>query len=151
VSENSDEGIELVYRNHRGEVRTRRIRPLGIYFGSTQWHPEPQWLVNAVDLEDDAVKQFALKDFLGAPHLPPAPSAEALAGAVELADKMFKRQVEEGLRADRAEENFRGLRYVVYDEERIALAAFRDEEPARVFWRPIKNSRFKTLKEVDRD
>ena len=57
----------VVYRNHRGEVRTRKLYPLGTYFGATQWHPEPQWLMNAVDLEDGSTKQFALKDFLGAP------------------------------------------------------------------------------------
>lgn len=128
MSENSDKGIELVYRNHRGEVRTRRIWPLGVYFGSTQWHPERQWLMNAVDLEDESgsVKQFALKDFLGTPSVSPS-------NPVDLSS----------------------LRYVVYDEERSVLAAFRDEKTARVFWAPIKNSGFKTLprgekEEVDR-
>lgn len=64
------ETLEVTYRNHRGEVRVRRIVPLGVYFGSTQWHPEPQWLLNAIDAETNTTKQFALKDFLGTPHVP---------------------------------------------------------------------------------
>lgn len=247
------DGIELVYRNHRGEVRTRRIVPLGVYFGSTQWHPEPQWLLNAIDAEDNTTKQFALGALLGTPQLREAVALEREArllrraeSAEQSAAALHKRQVEEGLRADRAEtdlhrahreltaagvpthddllaqgvpsdgeltvagriqelvdqravsrrwvedahealdlfdpapsrgpvgflltvagrleklrealavererskENFSGLRYVVYDDERTVLAAFKDEQAARVFWSPIKNSGFRTLKEVDR-
>lgn len=120
--DSAPDSVELVYRNWRGEVRPRKICPLGVYFGSTQWHHEPQWLLNAVDLEDSTTKQFALKDFLG-----------ALRGETE------------SVRACHFCENFVGLRYVVSDEERTILAAFRYEAAARDFWRPIKNSGFKTL------
>ena len=52
------------YRNWRGETRTRTITPIRIWYGSTRWHPEPQWLVQAID-EEGQVKDFALSGFLG--------------------------------------------------------------------------------------
>lgn len=58
----ADRAIKIVYRNHRGEVGTRRIKPITIWFGSSQWHPEPQWLMEAMDLEKNVVRDFALKD-----------------------------------------------------------------------------------------
>jgi hypothetical protein len=52
------------YRNWRGEVRTRTITPLQIWYGANQWHPEPQWLIRALD-QDGHIKDFALSGFLG--------------------------------------------------------------------------------------
>lgn len=56
---------ELVfdYVNHRGEKGERRVRPtVPIYFGSTEFHKEEQWLMEAWDLDKNAVRVFALKD-----------------------------------------------------------------------------------------
>lgn len=59
--------IEMTYRNWRGEVAVRRILPIGLRFGVTDWHPEPGWLLEARDLDKDAIREFALADcdFLG--------------------------------------------------------------------------------------
>lgn len=60
------EGKEVIidYTNWRGERRLRRIVPHNMMFGSNQWHTEPQWMLMAVDLEDEknqsAIKSFAL-------------------------------------------------------------------------------------------
>lgn len=54
--------IEFVYRNWRGEVSTRRVVPLHLNHGATEWHPEPQWLLIAFDVEKDAERSFALRD-----------------------------------------------------------------------------------------
>jgi predicted DNA-binding transcriptional regulator YafY len=58
------EAVSIRYRNYRGEEGIRRIRPSHIWFGSTSWHPEPQWLMDAVDLEKGAERSFALADIL---------------------------------------------------------------------------------------
>ena len=58
----NDEAVSIVYTNHRGETATRRILPHRISFGSTEWHPEPQWLLEATDLERNVERSFALKD-----------------------------------------------------------------------------------------
>lgn len=54
--------IRFVYTNWRGTVATRTVEPTGLWFGSTEWHPEQQWFLRAVDLEKDAMRDFALRD-----------------------------------------------------------------------------------------
>jgi predicted DNA-binding transcriptional regulator YafY len=56
----------IYYRNHRGELATRRILPQRMWFGSTKWHPEPQWLLDAHDLDKGVLRSFALRDMLPA-------------------------------------------------------------------------------------
>ena len=43
--------IKVSYKNHRGETGTRRIIPLSIFFGLTNYHPEEQWLLRVWDLD----------------------------------------------------------------------------------------------------
>jgi len=57
--------ITADYTNWRGERRFRRLRPRLVWFGATDYHPEPQWFLRARDLEDGAVKDFALAGFHG--------------------------------------------------------------------------------------
>ena len=45
-------------------------------FGSTQWHPEPQWLLQAWDVDKDAERDFALAGFHAA-HQPDPHDIEA--------------------------------------------------------------------------
>lgn len=54
--------VEILYTNWRGETALRTILPQDIYFGSTQWHSEEQWLLKATDLEKNAERIFAVKD-----------------------------------------------------------------------------------------
>ena len=67
--------VTLTYTNWRGETAERTITPKRIWFGSTDWHPEPQWLLTAFDAEKQANRDFALKDFGQAP--PPAAQDDA--------------------------------------------------------------------------
>ncbi len=55
--------LVIGYTNWRGEWSIRRVIPIGApYWGSTDYHPEPQWLQNMQDLEKGAERVFALKD-----------------------------------------------------------------------------------------
>lgn len=60
------EPLTFTYRNYRGEIALRRVQPLAIRFGSTEWHPEPQWLLRAFDLDKGEEREFAMRD-IGAP------------------------------------------------------------------------------------
>ena len=57
------EPVTLTYTNWRGETAQRTITPKRIWWGATDWHPEPQWLLTAFDAEKQADRDFALKDF----------------------------------------------------------------------------------------
>lgn len=60
--------VEFTYTNWRGETRRRRAVFLNIFFGVTDWHPDPQWFVEAIDLEIERSnakgdrRAFALRD-----------------------------------------------------------------------------------------
>lgn len=55
--------IPMIYRNWRGEVAQRRIRPAGLpYWGTTEWHPEPGWILPVIDTEKGEYRDFALAD-----------------------------------------------------------------------------------------
>lgn len=59
---NEGQAICFGYTNWRGETSIRRAIPIAITWGSTEWHPEPGWLMTAYDLERQAERQFALAD-----------------------------------------------------------------------------------------
>jgi predicted DNA-binding transcriptional regulator YafY len=54
--------IGILYRNYRGETAERKIVPQRLWFGATEWHPEEQWLLDAIDLDKQAPRSFALRD-----------------------------------------------------------------------------------------
>lgn len=62
--ENTHLIVTIRYRNHRGETALRRIIPKVIRFSFSQWHPEIQWLLDAVDIDRNADRTFAMKDIL---------------------------------------------------------------------------------------
>ena len=54
--------VTIDYTNHRGERRLRLIRPVSIYFGTTDWHPTKQWLLRAIDCEKGETRDFAMSE-----------------------------------------------------------------------------------------
>ena len=55
------DAVVIDYTNWRGERRRRSIIPRRLYWGSSNWHPRAQWLLEAID-EDGSIKAFAMKD-----------------------------------------------------------------------------------------
>ena len=54
--------VVISYKNWKGVCSWRRILPLEIWFGTTKWHPHPQYFLKAQDLEKNAVRDFAMAD-----------------------------------------------------------------------------------------
>jgi predicted DNA-binding transcriptional regulator YafY len=57
--------VIIDYTNWRGERAERRVNPVSIWYGKTEWHPEEQWLLSAFDMRDDGtaiMKDFAMRD-----------------------------------------------------------------------------------------
>lgn len=59
---NEKEIVLIDYTNWRGERRWRRIVPQSVQFENSEWHPETQWILHAVDIEEGAAREFAMKD-----------------------------------------------------------------------------------------
>lgn len=56
--------VNIRYMNWKGDIGTRRIEPLQTWFGSTEWHPEPQWFLKAFDHDKQEWRDFAMRDIL---------------------------------------------------------------------------------------
>jgi hypothetical protein len=54
--------IRFRYTNWRGETAVRTVVPRVFIYGSSEFHPEPQWLMRAYDVDKEAERDFALKD-----------------------------------------------------------------------------------------
>ena len=54
--------VEFDYTNWKGEKSRRRAKLMDFYYGSNEYHPEPQWLYVGWDLDKKAKRTFALKD-----------------------------------------------------------------------------------------
>jgi predicted DNA-binding transcriptional regulator YafY len=50
------------YVNHAGKAAEHRVVPVKLWFGSTAWHPYPQWLLEAVDVDKGALRDFAMSN-----------------------------------------------------------------------------------------
>lgn len=80
------EPVKVTYTNWRGETSEREIRPLHMWFGATEWHPEPQWLITAKDIGKGVERDFALAGF---GH--PAPSPVVPSGLEALVERLRER------------------------------------------------------------
>jgi hypothetical protein len=63
-----NEKITAFYTNYKGEKNLRTLIPLEIYWGTTPYHPHPQKLLKAYDLDKKEIRDFALKDFDPCPN-----------------------------------------------------------------------------------
>ena len=54
--------VEFTYKNWKSDTRKRKAIMTKIFLGSNEWHKDPQWLADGIDLEKNAMRTFALKD-----------------------------------------------------------------------------------------
>lgn len=65
--------VVIDYTNWRGERIKRRVQPIEIWWGETNWHPGNQWLLKANDVDIASkdpdhipcVKDFAMSGIHG--------------------------------------------------------------------------------------
>lgn len=69
--------VKIDYTNYQGKREWRLVRPTGhMMFKSSAWHPKPQWVIQAIDVRRNVVRDFAMKDI----HATIIPTEEDLAG-----------------------------------------------------------------------
>lgn len=54
--------VTIDYTNHDKKRSIRKIMPLCLYWGHTEWHPMQQWLLKAWCFEKAAERDFAIAD-----------------------------------------------------------------------------------------
>lgn len=53
---------KFVYTDCKGEERLRTVVPHYLWFGTSPHHPGPQWMLEALDVEENEMRSFALAD-----------------------------------------------------------------------------------------
>lgn len=56
--------LKFKYKNWEGKIAVRKVKPLKIWYGKTEWHPKEQWLLKALDLDKNEKRDFAVKDII---------------------------------------------------------------------------------------
>jgi predicted DNA-binding transcriptional regulator YafY len=56
--------LKFEYINWEGKREMRKVKPIEIWFGETEFHKEKQWFLKAFDLDKKAERDFAMKDIL---------------------------------------------------------------------------------------
>lgn len=56
--------LKFEYTNWQGKTAIRIVKPIEIWYGKTEWHPEEQWFLKAIDIEKDVERNFAFKDII---------------------------------------------------------------------------------------
>lgn len=100
-----DNSIVITYTNWRGYTSRRRIIPAAWRFGTSAWHPEPQWLILAHDVDKDAEREFAFKDCVfPVPADVPTLSANEMIFSLSkaTADALYKKGYEAGAASRKA-------------------------------------------------
>ncbi len=53
--------LKFEYTNWKGQTSVRTVKPLEIWYGKTEWHPQRQWFLRAMDMGKNEERNFALK------------------------------------------------------------------------------------------
>ena len=54
--------VKINYTNYKGVTKDRTIIPISVEFKSTPWHKEETWILDAMDVEKNEKRGFAMKD-----------------------------------------------------------------------------------------
>lgn len=56
--------LRFFYQNWRGQTGYRTVKDPKFWYGSTEFHKHPQWMIKAYDVEKDAIRDFAVCDII---------------------------------------------------------------------------------------
>jgi len=54
--------LKFVYKNYKKQFSVRNVIPIRVYWGSTEFHTEEQWLMECFDIDKEANMTFAIND-----------------------------------------------------------------------------------------
>jgi hypothetical protein len=60
IVDDADRIVVIEYTNYRQERKSYRVIPHSISFGRTEWHPQPQWMLAATDVDRNVHRTFAM-------------------------------------------------------------------------------------------
>jgi len=60
------EELHFTYKNYKGDINDRSVRPVRLKFGYSQYHPskEPEYFLVGFDKDKQALREFLVSDIL---------------------------------------------------------------------------------------
>lgn len=52
------------YKNWQNQIAIRKVHPIQVWYGRTEFHPTEQWLLKAIDLDKQVERDFAVCDII---------------------------------------------------------------------------------------
>jgi len=59
---NMEHTVTFEYKNYKGEISKRYVLPMELWYGTTPYHTEAQWLLKAFDINKNDYRNFSLKE-----------------------------------------------------------------------------------------
>ena len=56
--------LRFEYKNWQGQTAIRTVMPIGVWYGKTEFHPEEQYFLKAMDVDKGEERNFAVKDII---------------------------------------------------------------------------------------
>lgn len=56
--------IVFEYKNWKGALSTRKIIPIKIWYGESDYHASAQWFIRALDIEKQENRDFAIQNII---------------------------------------------------------------------------------------
>jgi len=54
--------LTFMYTNYKMETERRHVLPMRVWYGSSAYHQGEQWFLNALDLDKNEYRNFAMRD-----------------------------------------------------------------------------------------
>lgn len=56
--------LHVTYYNYKNVTSERVIIPINVWYGTTEYHPKPNWLLTCFDVEKKAYRDFSMLDII---------------------------------------------------------------------------------------
>ena len=64
VKSDTNHPLCFEYKNWQNQTAIRRVNPIQIWYGKTEFHPTDQWFIKATDLDKQVERDFAVNDII---------------------------------------------------------------------------------------
>jgi len=56
--------LRFEYKNWQGQTAVRTVMPIEVWYGKTEFHPDKQWFLRAMDVDKAEERNFAVRDII---------------------------------------------------------------------------------------
>jgi predicted DNA-binding transcriptional regulator YafY len=62
--------LRFTYKNYKGNISKREVTVMYTFFGTDEWHPEPQWILAGYDSDKEGMRFYAMNNMTDVTSVP---------------------------------------------------------------------------------